>query len=84
MSKYLDTNGKTSLAVGICDRCHFKMALADMVSDPNSPGLRVHAECKDQFDPYRLAARQPEKITVREPRPDADISLPTGVIPPTL
>lgn len=76
MSVYLDTRGKTTLAIGICDRCRLKMPVADMVRDKNSPGLRVHAHCSDEKDPYRLPARQTEKITVRFPRPDAPLSNP--------
>lgn len=70
MPLYLDTHGKPSAAVAVCDRCHFKMALSDMISDPNSPGLRVHPHCADQYDPWRLPARQTEDIALRYPRPD--------------
>lgn len=51
------------------------MSLDDLSSDPNYPGLYVCAEDKDQFDPYRLAARQPEKISLPYPRPDTNIAL---------
>ena len=38
--------------------------------DPNFPGLRVCDEgCRDQFDPYRLAARQTERINLRDYNP---------------
>ena len=47
-----------------------------MRSDPNFPGLQVCDQgCADQFDPYRLPARKTEKITIRFPRPDADIAV---------
>lgn len=49
------------------------MALADMIHDPNVPGVRGHPHCMDQFDPWRLPARQPDKIDVRYPRPDTPL-----------
>ena len=38
--------------------------------DPNSPGLFVCPEDLDQYDPYRLPARQAEKINLDFVRPD--------------
>lgn len=70
MSLYLNTSGKASAAVGVCDRCHFKAALSDLVADPNSPGLRVHLACADVRDPWRLPARKAENITLSYPRPE--------------
>lgn len=75
MGKWLDTLGNSVLTIAICDRCKMKRAYSDIVQDGNIPALRVCIYgCSDQFDPYRLPARQPEKITVRFPRPDADIA----------
>lgn len=75
MPLYLDTRGNASAAIGICGRCSTKRPIGDLVSDPNSPGLRVcHDTCVDQFDPWRLPARQTEAITVRYPRPDEPLS----------
>jgi hypothetical protein len=53
-----------------------KRAYVELGPDPNFPGLKVcdHG-CKDQFDPYRLPARQPEKIALRFPRPDVNIAV---------
>jgi hypothetical protein len=52
-----------------------KRPYSDMRPDGNIPALKVCSEsCSDQFDPYRLPARQPEKITIRFPRPDIDIA----------
>lgn len=71
MPLYLDTRSETVAAVAICDRCKFKFPIGHLVSDPNSPGLRVcHDTCVDIFDPWRLPARQTEDITLRYPRPD--------------
>ena len=81
MSRYLDTRGKTSLAIAVCDRCKFKAAWSDLVQDPNSPGLRVHAHCADEFDPYRLPARPNENISLTWARPDEPIATnPSGLI----
>jgi hypothetical protein len=75
MSIFLDPRGKSTFGIGICARCSRKMSLEDLSSDPNYPGLYVCAEDKDQFDPYRLAARQPERISLFHPRPDTNIAL---------
>ena len=44
--------------------------------DPNFPGMRVCKDDVDNFDPWRLPARQTENITLRFPRPD--VSVATG------
>lgn len=46
--------------------------------DPNFPGMRVCKDDLDNFDPWRLPARQTENITLRFPRPD--VSIATGPI----
>lgn len=75
MSLFLDTLGNSVLSVAICDRCKRKVAYTDIRPDGNIPGIRVCGDgCSDQFDPYRLPARQSEKISLRFPRPDADIA----------
>lgn len=75
MSIWLDTNGNSVLSIAICDRCKMKRAYSDIGQDRNLPGLRVCSEgCNDERDPWRLPARQPEKITIRFPRPDADVA----------
>lgn len=74
MPTFLDTTGNTTLAIGICDRCRRKFPIGELRPDPNSPGLRVCRDDRDDFDPYRLPARQPETITVRFPRPDEPLS----------
>ena len=76
MGLFLDTRGYSDIAIAICDRCRMKRPHAVMRSDPNFPGLQVCDQgCADQFDPYRLPARKTEKITIRFPRPDADIAV---------
>jgi len=75
MSMWLDTRGNTVLNIAICDRCKMKRAYSDISDDGNIRGLRVcNQGCSDERDPYRLPARPTEKISVRFPRPDADIA----------
>lgn len=75
MPLYLNTLGKSQVAVAICDRCHMKVSITHLISDPNSPGLRVCKDtCVDQFDPWRLPPRQTEDITLEYPRPDEPLT----------
>lgn len=81
MPLYLDTRGRSTLGIGLCARCSRKMSLDDLHSDPNFPGLMVCVADLDEFDPYRLPARQTEDITLRFVRPDESIATdPAGVI----
>lgn len=73
MPLYLDTRGYSTLGIGICARCSRKMSLTELFSDPNAPGLRVCEKDLDQYDPWRLPARQPETITLAFVRPDTPI-----------
>jgi hypothetical protein len=81
VARWVNTLGKSTLAVAICDRCRFKRARADLVSDPNSPGLLVCRDCRDQFDPWRLPARGPERIVVDGVRTDGSVAV-TADAPP--
>lgn len=74
MSYFLDTTGQPTLGIGLCDRCRKKFPLAELQSDPNTPGLKVCADDRDQFDPYRLPARQSERINLPFVRPDEDVT----------
>jgi hypothetical protein len=81
MPVYLSTRGRTTLGIGICARCSRKFSLDDLYSDPNSPGLMVCTVDLDQYDPYRLPARQPDNIVLPFARPDTPIGTdPAGVI----
>lgn len=73
MTRYLDTRGMSSLAIAICDRCKRKHPLVSLNPDRNSPGLRVCDLCNDEYDPWRLPARQPDQITISFPRPDTPL-----------
>ena len=70
MARFLNTRGKSSLAVGICDRSRRKVPIGRLVEDPNVPGLRVLPQDRDEFDPYRLQPPAAEDITVRFARPE--------------
>jgi len=72
-SLYLPVSTKGSCAIGICDRCHFKVPYDTLQPDGNSPGLRVCPDCSDVKDPWRLPARKTENITLRYPRPDENL-----------
>ncbi len=74
MSIFLDTSGNTSLAIGICGRCSRKFPIGELQPDPNYPGLLCCDSDRDDFDPYRLPARQPENIALRYARPDTPLS----------
>ncbi len=74
MSLYVDTSGRATRSVAICDRCHMKMAYDDLAPDGNVPGLRVCGACTDRFDPWRLPARASEQISLRFPRPDSPLT----------
>lgn len=76
MPIFLDPRGHTNFGIAICDRCKFKRFSDQLSPDPNYPGLRVCNDkdgCLDQFDPWRLPARQTENITLRFVRPDVDL-----------
>jgi len=73
MGKFIDTSGNSTLALGICARCARKMPLGELRPDPNSPGLLVCAEDRDQFDPWRLPPPTIENIGVPNARPDEPI-----------
>jgi len=74
MSVFLDTTGNSSLAIAICGRCSRKFPIGELMPDPNYPGLMVCAVDRDNYDPYRLPARQTENITLRYPRPDTPLN----------
>lgn len=71
---WFDPTGRSTYGIGICDRCKLKFSIEDLHPDRNSPGLRVCDECNDEYDPYRLPARQTEDISLRFTRPDESLS----------
>lgn len=74
MNRFLNTLGKSNLAIAICQRCSFKMAHADMVRDPNT-GLRMHAHCADAPDEDRRPEREPDRIALSFVLPDTYIGV---------
>lgn len=74
MSYFFDPTGRSTYGIGICDRCRKVFSIEDLHPDPNSPGLRVCLKDLDEFDPYRLPARQTERINLPFVRPDEPIS----------
>lgn len=79
MSIFLDTQGQSTLGVALCARCSKKFPLGDLSPDRNSPGLMVCKADNDEFDPYRLPARQPDNIVLPFVRPDIPLQVPTVV-----
>lgn len=73
-SIYLDTTGNPTLGIAICGRCSFKFPLHMLQPDPNVPGLMVCEADRDVYDPYRLPARQADKINLPFVRPDTPLS----------
>ena len=80
MAIFLDPTGNSTYGIGICARCQRKFFLHELHSDPNSPGLKVCIDDMDDYDPYRLAPRAADKITLPFNRPDQDLT-PGGPIP---
>lgn len=74
MTRFLNTKGRSNVAIAICDRCHLKFPIGELSSDPNFPGLRVCKNDLDEFDPWRKAPRQSEDITLTYPRPDVNVT----------
>jgi hypothetical protein len=73
MPRFLDTSGNATLGIGLCARCSRKFPLGELMDDPNSPGLKVCRDDRDQYDPYRLAPAAPDKITLPFTRPDVPL-----------
>jgi len=81
MGLFLDTRGLAYAGIGICDRCSRKFPIGELMPDRNSPGLRVCKDDLDELDPYRLPARQTERITLPFVRPDVSVATnPAGLI----
>ena len=78
-SYFVDPTGQPTFGIGLCGRCSAKLPLAQLFSDPNSPGLMVCKDDLDQLDPWRLPARQTEDITLPFVRPDTKIDVPASL-----
>jgi hypothetical protein len=81
MALFLDPTGKSTYGIGICARCSRKMFLQELLPDPNYPALMVCKDDRDDYDPYKLAPRQPDKITLPFYRPDTSLATnPAGIV----
>lgn len=69
MSLFLPVARHGSVAIAVCPRCQKKMNYADLKMDPNNSQLYC-GDCVDILDPWRVAARSPEDISLQHPRPD--------------
>lgn len=76
---HLDTTGQPTYGIGLCGRCSAKLPLAELTSDPNSPGLMVCKDDLDVLDPWRLPARETEDINLPFVRPDINIDVPKAL-----
>lgn len=82
MSKWINPKGRPSYGIGLCARCSLKFPIDQLQDDPNYPGLKVCIKDIDDYDPYRLPAREPDNIILDFVRPDTPIPTPTA--PPTV
>ena len=79
--RFIDPTGEPTYGIGVCARCSRKFRLAELSSDPNSPGLMVCREDVDDYDPYRLAPRKEDQIVLPFTRPDTPINTrPSGIV----
>lgn len=76
MSLYINPKGRGTYGIGICARCSIKFSLEDLSPDPNAPGLMVCRKDLDEFDPWRLAPRTAENVTLAFTRPDEPLTVP--------
>lgn len=81
MARFLDTSGNSTLGIGICGRCSIKMPIGQLRADGNTPGLLVCEDDWDGLDPYRLAPRGDDQISLPFTRPEVAIAThPRGII----
>lgn len=82
-SVFLDTRGESCMSIVICQRCNFKFKFNQLQDDPNIKGFKVCKACRDDYDPYRMPAREPDKISPPFIRPDVGLTPgPPGTFPP--
>lgn len=84
MPRYLNTLGRTKVSIAICGRCKEKKPYDELVEDGNIAGLFVCKDngCRDPIDPWRLAPRETEDITLEHARPDLKLGT-FGPVPAT-
>lgn len=74
MSLFLSPRRQGSSAIAICDRCHMKKYLSELIPDGDIPGLLVCSDCRDQKDRYKLKPRDTENITLSNIRKDVGLT----------
>lgn len=80
MPVFLNTTGRRTLGIGICDRCARKFPLDDLMEDPET-GLMVCAADRDERDPYNLPPRPDDREDLPFTQPDVSIEVKGGVPP---
>lgn len=75
MSIFIDPSGHSTFGLALCARCSRKFPEDELSPDPNSPGLMVCPADRDEYDPYRLPARQSERINLEFVRPDVPLNV---------
>lgn len=76
MPKYLpSTEVGGHLAIAICPRCKLKIYYGELETDPDTKQLMCPA-CVDLRDPYCLPAKEPDRFTLRYPRPEEELIPP--------
>ncbi len=74
MPLFLDPRGQSTFGIAICQRCSTKRLLGYLVQDPNMGApFMVCPSCRDDYDPYRLAPRQPDRIVLPFNKPDVPL-----------
>ena len=79
MSIFLNTLGKPTLGIGVCDRCKKKFPIGELRADRDNGGLLVCQKDNDELDRYKLPPRTPENVTLRKIRLDADIAVDASI-----
>ena len=72
MPLFLNTLGRMTVAIAICDRCGRKFPYDELTPDHDNPTLRVCDADNDSKDPYKLPPRKTENISLRYPRPEKE------------
>ena len=76
MPKYLpSTEVGGHYAIAICPRCKFKVYYGELEMDPNTNQM-ICGDCIDLLDPYRLSPKEPDRFTLRYPRPEEELTPP--------
>ena len=67
MSLFKPVRFGSTVSLAVCPRCKSKVYYDDLKLDPNNHNWYCE-DCVDVYDPWRLAARATENITLTHPR----------------